>query len=77
MCLACEQDAMWFAYLRRRGLITADGQFVEEPPSLFVAEPAEPSVPAEGAAEQAQAGDPRLLKGADEKKLSDDDPTAQ
>jgi len=34
MCLACEQDAMWFAYLRRRGLITADGQPTEPVPFL-------------------------------------------
>jgi len=77
MCLACEQDAMWFAYLRRRGLITPDGQFVEEPPSLFVAEPAEPFAPVERAAQQAESRDPGLPKAADEKKFSDDDPTAQ
>ena len=48
MCLACEQDAMWFAYLRRKGLITPDGYLVEEPPSLFGStEPALASVPAE------------------------------
>ena len=35
MCIACEQDAMWFAYLRRKGLITPDGYPVEEPPSLL------------------------------------------
>jgi len=43
MCIACEQEAMWFAYLKRRGLITPDGRLVEEPPSLFVAEPIEPA----------------------------------
>jgi len=31
MCLACEQEAMWYAYLQRRGLITPDGRFVEPP----------------------------------------------
>ena len=35
MCLACEQDAMWFAYLQRKGLITPDGYLVEQPPSLL------------------------------------------
>jgi hypothetical protein len=45
MCLACEQDAMWFAYLQRKGLITPDGYLVEQPPSVFAAEPVE-SVPA-------------------------------
>ncbi len=34
MCVACEQDAMWFAYLRRRGLITADGLPTEPVPFL-------------------------------------------
>ncbi len=34
MCLACEQDAMWFAYLRSRGLITADGRPTEAAPYL-------------------------------------------
>ena len=34
MCLACEQDVLWFAYLQRRGLITPDGYLVEQPPSL-------------------------------------------
>jgi hypothetical protein len=54
MCLACEQDAMWFAYLRRKGLITEDGYLVEEPPFLAgpVDETAVQSVPADGAVEQ-------------------------
>ena len=24
MCLACEEDAIWFAYLQSRGLLTPD-----------------------------------------------------
>ena len=47
MCLACEQDAMWFAYLQRKGLITPDGYLVEQPPSL--ADPVE-TVPAPASA---------------------------
>jgi hypothetical protein len=43
MCIACEQDAMWFAYLKRKGLITPDGYLVEPPPSVFMAEPSEPA----------------------------------
>jgi hypothetical protein len=35
MCLACEQNGLWLAYLRQRGLITPDGYFVEQPPSLI------------------------------------------
>jgi hypothetical protein len=51
MCIACEQDAMWFAYLQRKGLITPDGYLVEEPPSLYVAEPSadQDNKPADGA----------------------------
>jgi len=63
MCIACEQEAMWFAYLQRRGLITPDGRLVEEPPSLFVAEPVEPQstsdqAKADGAAAPAEGDKP-------------------
>ncbi len=34
MCLACQQEAMWFAYLRRRGLIDENGDPVEPVPSI-------------------------------------------
>ena len=64
MCIACEQDAMWFAYLQRKGLITPDGYLVEEPPSLLG--PVEtPPVPEENASP------------ADKSSFSCDDPTAQ
>ena len=43
MCLACEQNGLWLAYLRRRGLITPDGYLVEQPPSLI--DPIEPALP--------------------------------
>ncbi len=68
MCLACEQDAMWFAYLRRRGLITPDGQFVEEPP-LFLTDPIELSAPEEKKEESAS-------EPADKAEFSCDDPKA-
>jgi hypothetical protein len=71
MCLACEQEAMWFAYLRRRGLITPDGQFVE-PPSLFVAESADP---AELVA-QAESDQPVAPTESDQQKSPRDDPSA-
>jgi hypothetical protein len=32
MCLACEQQAMWLAYMRRRGLVALDDSFIVEPP---------------------------------------------
>lgn len=72
MCLACEQEAMWFAYLRRRGLITPDGQFVGAPPSLFVAESADPAeLVAQAESDQAVAP-----AEADQQKSPRDDPSA-
>jgi hypothetical protein len=32
MCIACEQDALWYAYLRRKGLINENGEPVEDVP---------------------------------------------
>jgi hypothetical protein len=75
MCIACEQDAMWFAYLRRKGLITADGYLVEEPPSLFDAVETPPVTEENPAAEMdkdASAGKP-----TDKSSFSCDDPTTQ
>jgi hypothetical protein len=66
MCIACEQDALWFAYLQRRGLITPDGLLVDEPPLVAVS--AEPS-PAQEAKKEGGAA-----KTADE-TFSCDDPT--
>jgi hypothetical protein len=66
MCIACEQDAMWFAYLRRKGLITPDGFLVEEPPSL--AGPAD-QPPAQGGNKEENAG-----KLAEKSSFSSDDP---
>jgi len=71
MCIACEQDAMWFAYLQRKGLITPDGYLVEQPPSLFAADPVEPtSVPEEGKREAPPAP-------TEKDKFSCADPTAE
>jgi len=70
MCIACEQDAMWFAYLQRKGLITPDGYLVEQPPSVFAAEAVEPAaVP-----EEAKADSPP--EPAEKEKLARDDQTA-
>jgi hypothetical protein len=69
MCLACEQDAMWFAYLRRKGLITPDGYLVEEPPSLYA--------PVETQPASADKKDEDASKPADTSSFSCDDPTAQ
>ena len=40
MCLACEQDAMWFAYLESRGLLKPDDPAAVE--ALFAAFPVQP-----------------------------------
>jgi hypothetical protein len=69
MCLACEQDAMWFAYLQRKGLISEDGYVVEEPPSLFG--------PVETAPAAEENKDDAASKPADKSSFSCDDPTAQ
>jgi hypothetical protein len=81
MCLACEQDAMWLAYLRRKGLITEDGYLVEEPPSLFDPVEAAPTSDGDRASDQKAASqdnnDDSAGKPADNGSLSCDDPTAQ
>ncbi len=69
MCIACEQDALWFAYLQRRGLITPDGYLVEEPP--FLAGQVEPSPTHEVKKEESAP------ESAGNNKLSCDDPTAR
>jgi hypothetical protein len=68
MCIACEQQALWFAYLQKRGLITPDGRLVEDPP-LFSADPIESPTPEEEKEESAS-------KPADKAKFSCDDPKA-
>jgi len=70
MCIACEQDAMWFAYLQRKGLITPDGYLVEQPPSLFAADPVEPSAFPEEMKQEAPSSPTA------KNKLSSDDPAA-
>jgi hypothetical protein len=67
MCIACEQDAMWFAYLQRKGLITPDGYLVEQPPSLFEAEPV--------AEDSKKPADNTADTPTDKNKFSCDDPT--
>jgi hypothetical protein len=63
MCIACQQDFMWLAYLESRGLIGPDGRATEPAPVTFADKP--PSPPAE------DSGEP-----ADKNKFSCDDPTA-
>jgi hypothetical protein len=73
MCLACEQDAMWFAYLQRKGLITPEGYLVEEPP--FVAGVIEP--PPAQVAEKAETTDQSASEATNKSAFSCDDPTAE
>jgi hypothetical protein len=68
MCIACEQDGLWFAYLQRRGLITPEGFLVEQPPLL--ADPIESPL----AQEEKKAESPG--DAADKNRLSGDDPKA-
>jgi hypothetical protein len=68
MCLACEQQGMWLAYLKRRGLITEDGYLVEDPP--FLADAGEPQPFEQAGADEAPAD------VADTSKTAGDDPKA-
>jgi hypothetical protein len=68
MCLACEQQGLWLAYLKKRGLITDDGYLVEEPPLL--ADAGEPQPAEQARTDEAPAG------VANTSKVSGDDPKA-
>jgi hypothetical protein len=71
MCLACEQDAMWFAYLQRKGLITPDGYLVEQPPSLL------DLVQSDAAPTSEQEPQQNAEQPTDKSGFSCDDPAAQ
>jgi len=80
MCLACEQDAMWFAYLESQGLLKPDDPAAVE--ALFGAFPVQP-LPMQ-AAEAGQPGSAPTELANDNNKsksatnpFSCDDPTAQ
>ena len=64
MCIACEQNAMWFAYLQRKGLITPDGYLTEQLPSALASEP-----PVAADVKEETPAEP-----ADKSTLSGDDP---
>ena len=68
MCIACQQDAMWFAYLRRKGFITADGHPAEQPASALATEPLESALVAADVKEETPA------EAADKSKFSGNDP---
>jgi hypothetical protein len=68
MCIACQQDAMWFAYLQRKGFITADGYPAEQPASVVAGEPLEPAPVA------ADVRQETLAEAADKSEVSGNDP---
>jgi hypothetical protein len=71
MCLACEEDAIWFAYLESRGLLTPDNP--DAAAALFAAFPANP-VPLQEDAAPSQSAD--AAQSAKKNAFSCDDPTA-
>ena len=70
MCLACEEDAMWIAYLESRGLLKADDPAAVE--ALFSAFPVQPLPMQPEPAEQPD----KAPAPAGQNPFSCDDPTA-
>jgi hypothetical protein len=85
MCLACEQDAIWLAYLDSRGLLNPDDPAAVD--ELFGAFPVQPlpmkrewdaPTPEAPAADAPKAGTKAdLPKAATPNPFSCDDPTAE
>lgn len=77
MCLACEQDAIWFAYLESRGLLKPDDPAAMD--ALFGAFPVQP-LPMQGAEGGQSASAPTASANENnrpaENPFSCDDPTA-
>jgi hypothetical protein len=69
MCLACEQDEIWLAYLESRGLLKPDDPAAVE--ALFSAFPVQPL-----AERQEQPEQPEQPAKAERNPFSCDDPTA-
>lgn len=72
MCLACEQDAIWLAYLESRGLLKADDPAAVE--ALFGAFPVQP-LPMQDAGRAEGASDSAKVPASN--PFSCDDPTAE
>jgi hypothetical protein len=76
MCLACEQDSIWLAYLESKGLLKADDPAAIE--ALFSAFPVQPlPVQAEWDAPTPEAPNEAKPKPAADNPFSCDDPTAK
>jgi hypothetical protein len=79
MCLACEQDAIWFAYLESQGLLKPDDPAAVD--ALFGAFPVQP-LPMQEQGEQngnepAEIQDKTPAKATTNNPFSCDDPTAE
>jgi hypothetical protein len=76
MCMACEQDAMWLAYLDSQGLLKPDDPTAVD--ALFSAFPVQPlPVQAEWDAPTPDAPAKSAAKPATNNPFSCDDPTAE
>jgi hypothetical protein len=73
MCLACEQDAIWLAYLESRGLLKSDDPAAVD--ALFGAFPVQPLPMQPGESEQGKQPDDASGQ-APKNPFSCDDPTA-
>ncbi len=73
MCLACEQDAVWLAYLESRGLLQPDDAAAVE--ALFGGFPVNP-LPVQGLPDE-QAADGPGAAAPETNPFSCDDPTAR
>jgi len=71
MCLACEEDAIWLAYLESRGLLSADDPAAAA--ALFAGFPVRP-LPVQGEGGVPQPGD--AAQPAKNNPFTCDDPTA-
>jgi len=76
MCLACEQDSIWLAYLESRGLLRPDDPAAVD--ALFGAFPVQPlPVQGEEAGRQAPQAQTSRDAKAEKNPFSCDDPTAE
>jgi hypothetical protein len=73
MCLACEQDAIWFAYLESQGLLKPDDPEAVE--ALFSAFPVQP-LPVQAEEGERRADAPAAANSDTKNPFSCDDPTA-
>jgi hypothetical protein len=74
MCLACEQDAIWLAYLESRGLLQPDDPAAVD--ALFGAFPVQP-LPVQGDGAQPAGAPTEIDSKSAQNPFSCDDPTAE